>query len=361
MTMKINIQTLCIPTTATIRDAIDCLERNLTGIALVVDEQRHLLGTVVDGDVRRAMLRNVPLNEGVQTLLETKPERYRQPTSAPASMSQADLLKLMQERSVRHVPLLNDKQQVVDIFTLNTLVVEEVDSDLQAVLMAGGRGMRLRPLTQDTPKPMLPIGDRPLLQRIIEQLRQSGVRDINITTNYLAEKIKAHFGDGDEFGVNISYVEEDHPLGTAGGIGLIPKPVTPLLVMNGDLLTRVNFKAMLAYHREQEAMLTIAVRSHEFTIPYGVVESRDGFVTGLTEKPVLQYFVNAGIYLLQPEVHDLIPKNEYHDMTTLIDQLMRRELPVASFPIHEYWLDIGQHEDYLRAQQEAEIHFDVGE
>jgi NDP-sugar pyrophosphorylase family protein len=218
--------------------------------------------------------------------------------------------------------------------------------------MAGGFGTRLRPLTEDVPKPMLPIGNRPLMEVMINQLRKAGIHRINVTTHYMPEKIIEHFGDGSAFGVELNYVNEERPLGTAGGVSLIDAPSTPLLVMNGDLLTDINFQEMYAYHQEQSAALTVAVRKYEFTVPYGVVESEDGFVTRLVEKPSLGFFVNAGIYLLEPEAFARIPKQQHINMTEIIDLLVVEGKRVASFPIHEYWLDIGQHADYQKAQED---------
>ena len=199
---------------------------------------------------------------------------------------------------------------------------------------------------------MLPVGDRPLMQRIVEQLRQAGIRRVNISTHYLPEKIIEHFGDGRDFGVTLNYVTEDRPLGTAGALSLMEMPNEPLLVINGDILTRVDFRAMLAYHREHEADLTVGVRQYDLRVPYGVVECEGPRVRQLREKPQISFLVNAGIYLLEPSVHCYIPNGQCFDMTDLIEKLLAEGQMVVSFPIVEYWLDVGQHEDYEKAQED---------
>ena len=247
-----DISSLFIQPDDSIQQAILCIDKNVCGIALVVDKQQHLLGTITDGDVRRAILAGVDLNSAVAGLLERKKNSiYPQPIIAAASAESESLLKLMHERSIRQVPLLDDHQRVVDMVVLTDLLPLE-DLPLQAVLMAGGFGTRLRPLTENIPKPLLPVGDRPLMELMIEQLRASGIHNIHVTTHYLADKVKDYFGDGESLGVDLQYVTEDSPLGTAGALGLITPGDDPLLVLNGDILTRLNFRAMLEFHRSHK-------------------------------------------------------------------------------------------------------------
>jgi NDP-sugar pyrophosphorylase family protein len=200
---------------------------------------------------------------------------------------------------------------------------------------------------------MLLVGDRPLLELIIEQLSGSGIHKVNITTHYKPEKITEHFGDGSGFGVELNYVNEEQPLGTAGALGLMEESDEPLLVINGDILTRIDFRALFAYHHEHRADLTVAVRQYDLKVPYGVVECDGPMVSGLREKPVINFFVNAGVYLLQPSVRRLIGNGERLDMTDLIQRLLEAGRPVASFPVLEYWLDIGQLPDYEQAQEDV--------
>jgi len=340
---------------SSIREVMACINRNAKGIALVVDEERHLVGTVTDGDVRRAILAGIiDLDLPVQKLLERRsPTPYPQPITALIGTSDAENLCLMNEHAIRQVPLLDEHGRVVDMALLSDLV-KEYELPLTAVVMAGGYGTRLRPLTEELPKPMLPVGDRPLLELIIDQLRQAGIRRVNLSTHYKGEIIAGHFGDGRDFGVEIRYVREDQPLGTAGALGLLDTSDEPLLVINGDILTRVDFRAMLDFHREQRADMTVAVRQHEFRVPYGVIETDGVTITGISEKPMVRHFINAGIYLLNPEVCRFIPNGQSYDMSDLISRLVAEGCCVISFPIREYWLDIGQVKDYQKALADIE-------
>lgn len=335
-----------------IREAIEAINRNLKGIVLVTDPERRLIGTVTDGDVRRAVLEGVSLDSLVSVLLKRKAANYTTPVTVPLGTDRATVLQLMHDHVVHQVPVLDAEGRVADLVTKDELFPEQAPP-MQAVIMAGGFGKRLHPLTESTPKPMLPVGDRPLMERMINQLQQAGIRRVNVTTHYLPEKISDHFGDGSAFGVELNYVAEDSPLGTAGALGLMTAPSEPLLVINGDLLTRVNFRAMLAYHREHQADLTVAVRQFGLQVPYGVIEADGVAVTGLKEKPVVNFLVNAGIYLLEPGVFDYIDNGERSDMPDLIHRLIAEQKTVVTFPIHEYWLDIGHYDDYLRAQEDV--------
>jgi len=258
----------------------------------------------------------------------------------------------MRERDVRQVPLVDEKQSVVGLVTLRELIADDT-LPIQAVVMAGGSGTRLRPLTENLPKPMVPVGGRPMLERIIEQLRDAGVSRVMVTTHYKSELISSHFGDGHGFGVNISYVEEDKPMGTAGGLSQLEPSDDPILVINGDILTRIDFRAMLDFHVEHKAEMSVAVRRHETQIPYGVIETEDEKITQVLEKPIVNHFINAGIYLLNPAVFKLIPENDSYDMPELINRLINDGRTVISFPVREYWLDIGQHKDYMRAEEDV--------
>jgi dTDP-glucose pyrophosphorylase len=336
-----------------VRQAIICIDKNRKGIVLVTDKERRLLGTITDGDVRRAMLSGYGLDVPVSQLLARKnTSPYPQPVTAPIETERATLLELMQERVVQQIPLLDTEGRVVDLVTLDDLLPNRVQP-LQAVIMAGGFGTRLHPLTENVPKPMLPVGGQPLMELTIKQLRQAGIRQVNITTHYMPEKITEHFGDGHDFGVDLNYVNENSPLGTAGALGLMEAPNEPLLVINGDILTQVDFRAMLVYHQEHKAVATVAVRKYDLNVPYGVVESDGALVQGLVEKPLLKFFVNAGIYLLEPIVHNYIPKDQRFDMPELIQRLLDEKQTVASFPVFEYWLDVGQHTDYVQAQEDV--------
>lgn len=345
------ISEIILPPSATLRDVLICSEQARRGIVLVVDEQERLLGVVTDGDIRRAFLAGTDQTKPVSDILDARKEGAR-PITAPADASHDQLVALLRETGVSHVPLIDAGGRVTGLICLDDLL-EEDETRLQAVVMAGGRGTRLHPLTEDMPKPMLPVGDRPLMERIIRQLSETGIHQVSVTTHFRAEKISEHFGDGQGFGVNMNYIAEDRQLGTAGGLALMPEPESTLLVVNGDILTEMDFRVMQSFHREHRAALTIAVRQYEVQVPYGVVESEGVHVSRLVEKPVHKFFVNAGIYLLEPDVHRLIPKGIHFDMTDLIREAMERGMTVVSFPIWEYWRDIGQHQDYIQAQADV--------
>ena len=350
-----DISLLFVSPSNPISDAIACIDRSgRISIALVVDAGRHLLNTISDGDVRRGILAGCSLTDPISRLLEIKASTpYPLPVTAPLETDSAQLLKIMQLRSVRQLPLVDRNGVVVDIVILGDFLPQAVES-FQAIVMAGGRGMRLRPLTESTPKPLLPVGGKPVMEIIVGQLRDVGVRHIHIATHYQAEKIMRHFGNGHSFGVDISYVEEEVPLGTGGALGLLKEPREPVLVINGDILTQVDFRSLHAFHKEHGADMTVGVRRYDIQVPYGVVSCRGARVRYLQEKPQLSLFVNAGIYLLEPSVFRFIPENQHLNITDLVSKLLQMERTVVSYPICEYWLDIGQYEDYQKAQEDVQ-------
>jgi dTDP-glucose pyrophosphorylase/CBS domain-containing protein len=352
--MFTDISLLCASPETSVKELIAMIERAQKGIMLITDPERRLLGTVTDGDIRRAILSGQSMSASVHDLLIGKKAHIPfKPITMPLGTEPADLLRMMKEKGIHHIPLLNDEGRVTDLVMLKDFLPSR-KGGMQAVIMAGGMGTRLRPLTDNVPKPMLPVGERPLAELIIEKLRDAGIRRVNISTHYMPEKIKDHFRNGIGFGVDVTYTNEDRPLGTAGALGLIDPPTEPLLVINGDILTGVDFQAMMEFHQQHRAALTIAVRKYELDVPYGVVATEGAYVTELQEKPLYQFFVNAGIYLLEPSVHNLIPRGEHMDMPELIKRILERRHVVVSFPIHEYWLDIGKPDDYLKAQQDIE-------
>ncbi|MBI3320079.1 MAG: nucleotidyltransferase family protein [Candidatus Omnitrophica bacterium] len=352
--MYTDLETFCVTTTTSLREVVTQMDQNRLGIALVLDTEGRLVGTVSDGDVRRAVLANIDFQQPVTTLLASKAgTRFARPITAPIGADSHTYLNLLKQHRILYVPLIDEANRVAGLVTLDEFVSEKT-LPLQAVVMAGGRGTRLHPLTEDLPKPMLRVGDRPVLEIIIQQLRDAGITQVKVTTHHKPEKITEHFGDGSHLGVNLSYVEEDRPLGTVGGLGLLEAPKETTLVINGDILTDMNFRAMLVYHKEYEADLTVAVRHYEAKVPYGVVECEGSRVCRISEKPALGFFVNAGIYLLEPSVYTHIPSGQPFDMTDLIQRLLEKGRPVASFPVREYWLDIGQRQDYEQAQAQVQ-------
>ena len=326
-----------------IAEAIACLDQAGTGALALCSAGKKLSGVLTDGDIRRAILRGISLETPCDDIAN------QSPITAHGSISMADALHLMTKHDINQLPVVDPEGNLLE-FLLRRDLIQESQPSLSAVIMAGGFGKRLLPLTKRVPKPMLPVGDRPLLERTIEQLRRSGIRDVSLTTHYLPESIVRHFGDGEAFGVTISYSNEDEPLGTAGGLKLIKKPEGPFVVINGDILTGVSFEEMLHYHRSHGADITVGVRKYEVKVPFGVVECDDVHITQLREKPSLTLFINAGIYLLEPSACDYIPDGERFDMTDLIKKMLDEGRTVVSFPIIEYWQDVGRLEDYQQAQ-----------
>ncbi len=342
-----------IKQTDSIKTAMQSIDRGGLGLALVIDDKRCLIGTVSDGEIRRAMLDSINLDSPVTVLFSRKVNTlYDRPITAPLGSMTKNLLELMHEYKLREIPILDDQGRVVDLVVMDDLIPPG-SSPMQATIMAGGLGTRLRPLTEELPKPMLPVGGKPLLEVLLAQLREAGIEHVNVSTHYRPEKITNHFGNGDAFGVHLNYVNEELPLGTGGALGLMPKPTSTMLVINGDVLTQVNFRSMLAFHKEYQADMTMAVRHYEFEVPFGVVDSDGVHVRGLQEKPRKSFFVNAGIYLLEPAVYEYIPQGNRFNMTELIQWLLDAGLNVVNFPVLEYWLDIGQHDDYIQAQQDV--------
>lgn len=341
-----NFQELFIAPDGTVADAVQMLERNSQKICLVTDSGK-LIGTVTDGDIRRGLLRGVTINASVTEVMNANPR-------VAAEESDRDQLRaLMTEQGLLHMPVIDKNSTLTGVITLNELVGKDSKFDNWIVLMAGGLGERLRPLTETTPKPLLQIGDKPLLQSILESFTEQGFCNFFISVNYHADAIKRYFGNGEAWGVNIRYLEEESRMGTAGALALLPEtPTAPLIVMNGDLVTRTSFKDLLDFHVEQKSTATMCVREYDFQVPFGVVAIDEHRITSIDEKPVHRFFVNAGIYVLDPKVVTGISKGARTDMTQVFDGVIADGGETAAFPIHEYWLDIGRIDDLERAQSD---------
>lgn len=348
MISRSQIAAAIVPPDSSILDAVKAIDQGGIQAVLVATESGELLGVVTDGDVRRGILHGLTLQSPVSAVLNRQPAALRH----PASREQA--VALMNRRLIRQVPVLDGNGLIIGAYHIDIPQRNAVTpGETWAVIMAGGRGTRLHPLTKNTPKPMLPVGGQPLTETIIRTLIAQGCGRIYLAVNYMAEVFKRHFGDGSDFGAEIRYLEEDTRLGTAGALGLLPEtPLKPFLVMNGDLLTSVNIASLLAYHTEHGAMATMCVRDYATQIPYGVIDMEAGLVRAIAEKPVKTYFVNAGIYVLDPSLLARIAPGQYLDMTQLLESVIAEGGAVSAFPIHEYWLDIGKLDDLERAQSE---------
>ncbi len=330
---------------ASARDALTTLEKSPIKTLVVVDDVGRLLGTITDGDIRRAILRGVSLDDSVQQVMNTNPI-----VSDPRADFEAIMQKVRKKR-IHHLPVVDHEGKVIGIQGVGN--PGEAIHDNWILLMAGGLGSRLGPLTHDIPKSLLSVGSKPLLEIILETLVQQGFRKFYISVNYKAEMIQEWCGDGSKWGAQIRYLHEPKKLGTAGALSLLPeKPTKPLLVMNGDLLTKVNLGQLLHFHESHGALATMCVRQYDFQLPYGLVKLEKYSLLGIDEKPVQRHFVNAGIYVLNPEAVDYVPKDTYFDMPKLFDDLIAKKHAVTAFPILEYWLDIGRSVDFEKANSE---------
>lgn len=337
------VEKLSVEKNDTLKYTMEVIDQNAKGIALVIDDNGRLEGTVTDGDIRRAIIKGICLEEYVENVMNKNfifvNENY----------SEKFIRNIFDQKSIFQIPVLDEEMKVIDIIFYQDFIKKPTKENW-AVIMAGGIGRRLMPLTMDTPKPMLSVGSKPILETIIEQLKTYGYENILLCLNYKSHIIENYFQDGKAFDVNIQYIKEEKPLGTAGAIKLAQSYLQePFLVINGDILTKLNFDEFMNYHEKHQNKITIAARRHEFEIPYGVLAIENEKVASLKEKPSTSMFINGGIYCLSPETINDIPENQYFNITELIQKAIDKNEKVGSFPITEYWMDIGQVEDYHQA------------
>lgn len=327
---------------SSLKEAIDCLSKNDRQIVLIVDKNRVLQGTVTDGDVRRSLLSGNGLDICVTEVMNSNP------VTLPSDCNDTLVRNTMRQFSIKQIPIVDHVGKVDGLRHIEEFLgAQPVEN--AALLMAGGFGKRLLPLTEHTPKPMLKISDKPILEIIIRQLIDAGFRKFFISTHYMAESIVNHFGDGTAFGISIEYLHETTPLGTAGALALLPEISRPILVMNGDILSRVNFQQLMEFHDQNEAKATMVVRDYEHVVPFAVIENDGQFITSIKEKPKISHFINAGIYVLSPAICNAMRDIEKKDMPDVLSQLIGQNYPVAMFPLHEYWSDIGLKEEFEKA------------
>jgi dTDP-glucose pyrophosphorylase len=335
---------------ATIIDTLKIIDSHGVPIGLVHDNG-VLVGTVTDGDIRRGILAGITLSDCVSKVMN------RDPVTAAAETSDADATRQMRRAGIGHLPLLDGDRRIVGLKVLKDLDPKP-DRANPVVLMAGGRGTRLHPLTEDLPKPMIEVGGRPILESILERFVGQGFTDFFISVNYKAELIEEYFGDGSAYGATVTYVREDEAMGTGGALSLLPaRPVHPFIVMNGDVLTKVNFHHLLKFHENHAAPATMSVREYRFTVPFGVVETDSTILNSIAEKPEHTFFVNAGIYVLDPGVLDLLAPGVATDMPDLFQKLLDDGQRPTVFPLREYWMDIGRLDDLDRAKRDYSDQF----
>jgi dTDP-glucose pyrophosphorylase len=330
--------------TATIADVIRNLDASGLQIALVVSADGALLGTLTDGDIRRGLLRGVDLGSPVDSIV------FRTPLVVPPQLGREMVLQIMQANKIHQLPVVDQDRRVVGLHLWDELMVPHQRPN-PMVIMAGGQGTRLRPHTENCPKPLLPVGGKPMLEHIIERARADGFQHFILAVHYLGHMIEEYFGDGSKWNIKIEYLREESPLGTAGAIGLLdPRPEVPFLVTNGDVLTDIRYGEILDFHRRHGAAATMAVRLHEWQHPFGVVRTQGVDIVGFEEKPVARTHINAGVYVLEPAVLDRLNPGEHCDMPALFNRLQEQSARTIAYPMHEPWLDVGRADDLERAQ-----------
>ena len=341
-----NQKNIIVTIDCTIKETLKIIDDEALKIAIVIDNNNKVIGTIGDGDIRRAILNGANIDDTIKNIY------FKTPILCNINDPIEKIIQIAIAKKVYQIPIINDNGNLVKIEDLGSML-SITNRPNEVILMAGGLGTRLKPLTNETPKPLLKVGNQPILETIIMNFAKYGFKNITISVNYKSQMIIDYFGDGKQLGVNISYIHENDRLGTAGALSLLKsKPTKPFFVMNADLLTSINFEHLLDYHHKENSFATMCVREYDFQIPYGVIELDKQNITSIVEKPMHKFFVNAGIYVLSPDILDNIPHNTFYDMPTLFDVLIKQKRKILSFPIHEYWLDIGRISDFEQAQIE---------
>ncbi|RJX31011.1 MAG: CBS domain-containing protein [Oxalobacter sp.] len=335
-----------LPPGATIQQAIQNLDETALQIVLVVDSEGILLGTVTDGDIRRGLLRGITMDTHIDAIA------FRDSLVVPPEFGRETVLQLMHANKIRQLPVTDGGRRLLGLHLMDDLIFPSERPNIM-VIMAGGKGVRLRPHTENCPKPLLPVAGKPMLEHIIERAMLDGFGHFVLAIHYLGHMIEDYFGDGSRLNVRIDYLREDEPLGTAGALGLLmPKPHAPFVVTNGDVLTDIRYGDLLDFHVRHNAFATMAVRAYEWQHPYGVVQTRGVDIVGFEEKPVTRTHINAGVYALMPEALNLIPSGERCDMPGLFEKLQASGMRTVAYPMHEPWLDVGRPVDLQRANND---------
>ncbi len=328
--------------------ALDTLPEFNDRTLFVIDDNNKLYGTITDGDIRRGLLKNLEISDFVESYMNPNCKRIIIKPSGPEE------LRKYRKQDIHLIPVVDESSRLIDVIDLDrTRTVLPVT----AVIMAGGEGQRLRPLTEKTPKPMLKVGGKPIIEHNIDRLIQFGIKDIYISINYLGEQIKEYFGDGSEKGISIQYIEETIPMGTIGSVSMIDVIKSDIvLLLNSDLLTNLDFESMYEDYRKTSAMMTVASIPYQYQVPYAVLETKDENVHAFTEKPSYTYYSNAGIYLIARNACEkFIPRGKFFNTTDLMDAVIQSGNKLTHHPHHGYWLDIGKYPDFIRAQEDIKF------
>ena len=344
--MNKNWKPIALGLSASIFDALKVINEQPYKIILITDENDYLIGTVTDGDIRRGLLKGLWIDESIGSVMNSSP------ITATITDDKIKVIAILKQKSISSVPVV-ENGRLIGFYSIESLL-QRSQYDNPVFIMAGGFGTRLRPLTDTCPKPMLKVGDKPILEITLQRFIDAGFRNFYISTHYLPEVIRDYFADGAKWNVKIEYVHEDSPLGTGGALGLLPKTVEqlPLIMINGDVLTNLDIAALLDYHNTNEALATMCVREFDYQIPYGVVEKNGNQIVRMTEKPKYQFQVNAGIYVVSPKLFNTVELNKKIDMPSLLEDKIKNSERVVVYPLKEYWLDIGQMNEYKQAQKD---------
>lgn len=328
-----------------VRDVIESLNRSSSKVAMIKSRDGKFVGLITDGDVRRSLLSGNALDDDFASLIN------KHPISVGAEVENSQILELMIKHDIQQIPVLNIESEIIGLHVIDQLITTPKLNN-RVIIMAGGMGTRLRPYTETCPKPMLTIRGKPLLHHIIDKAKMEGFSNFIITTHYLSHMIEDYFGNGAEFGVNISYTHEHEPLGTAGALSLITEKLDePFIVTNGDLVTDIGFSDILLFHKKNAGIATMATRPYQISHPYGVVEINGSEVISFQEKPVYHSMINAAVYVLEPDALDLLPIGEHCDMPTLLEKHKAEGKIISAYPIHESWIDVGRAEDLLAVRE----------
>jgi dTDP-glucose pyrophosphorylase len=338
-----------LPASASIAQAIRNLNEVSVKIVLVANEAGVLEGTVSDGDIRRGLLKGLNINSPLSSII------HRNALVVPPEMGRELVRQLMVANKIQQIPVVDEQRHIYGLHLWDEITTPPTRSNLM-VIMAGGLGTRLLPHTQNCPKPLLPVAGKPMLEHIIERARNEGFTHFLIAIHYLGHMIEAHFGNGERFGVQIEYLREKSPLGTAGALGLInPQPDAPFVVTNGDIMTDIRYGELLDFHVRQAATATMAVRLHEWHHPFGVVQTQGIEIVGFEEKPIARTHINAGVYALDPAALMLLTADACCDMPTLFERLQAQKQRTVAYPMHEPWLDVGRPDDLKQANTTSQV------
>lgn len=349
--MKFSNDVYCVSVNSTLKDTMKSIDKNLIGAALVTDDEGRVRGIITDGIIRRAILKGFKIEDSIKKIYSSE-FKY-----IDKRVNKKKAKEIMLKYNIRQLPLLDEERKLQELYFLDDIISYD-EKENYVFILAGGLGTRLRPLTENVPKPMLKIGGKPILERIIEQFKEFGFKNFIISLNYKGEIIEEYFKDGREFHVNIEYVRENKKLGTAGSIKLAERKITkPFIVINGDILTGIDFDAFLNYHEENNFDITVGARNYEMKVPYGVMNTEDNLIKSLEEKPTYTFYINSGVYALNENVVKYIPENEEYNMTDLVEAIINNNEKAGVYQITEYWSDIGRMEDFKKANEDVKKFF----